>query len=138
LFSNWIQDFVLALESEAHQDARYAEIGVNVAREVLDRFVDEDLLSRLNFQCDLGDLLVRANRREEGEAELQSVIRNYPHLSQGYVRFAHLILDHSSGPADTLRAIALLEQALAYPVEDEEQWDVHAELADLRDLLKES
>lgn len=137
-FSNWIQDFMDALKNVAFENTRYAETGVRVAREVLAQFVDESLLSRLNIQCDLGDLLVLANRREEGEAELQSVILNYPHLSQGYVRLAYLILDNSSGPADTLRAIALLEQALAYPVEDEDDWDIHAQLADLRAQLKKS
>lgn len=137
-FGNWIQDFVMALIDAAREDPRYAEIGVRVAREVLDQFVDESLLSRLNFQCDLGDLLVLANRREEGEAELQAIILNYPHLSQGYVRLAHLILDNSSGHTDILRAIALLERALAYPVEDADQWDIHAQLADLRAQLKKS
>lgn len=137
-FSNWIQDFMDALKNVALENIRYAETGIRVAREVLVQFVDEDLLSRLNVQCDLGDFLALADQREEGEAELQSVISAHPHLSQGYVRFAHLILDHSSGPADTLRAIALLEQALAYPVEDEDDWDIHAELADLRTQLKKS
>lgn len=137
-FSNWIQDFMDALKNVAFENTRYAETGVRVAREVLAQFVDESLLSRLNIQCDLGDFLTLADRREEGEAELQTIIRDYPHLSQGYVRLADLILDHSSGPADTLRAIALLEQALAYPVEDEDEWDIHAQLADLRDLIKPS
>jgi hypothetical protein len=137
-FGNWIQDFTLALKDAAPLNTRYAEIGVRVAQEVLTQFVDESLLSRLNFQCDLGDLLVLANRREEGEAELQSVIRNHPHLSQGYVRLAYLILENPSGPKDIPRAIALLEQALAYPVEDAHEWDIHAQLAEMRAKLKKS
>jgi hypothetical protein len=137
-FGNWIQDFVLALVGEADQDTRYAEIGVRVAREVLAQFVDESLLSRLNCQSDLGDLLVLANRREEGEAEHQAIILNYPHLSQGYVRLAHLILDNSNGHTDILRAIGLLEQALAYPVEDADQWDIRPQLAELQAQIKSS
>jgi hypothetical protein len=134
-FGNWIQDFEMALENAARDDRRYADIGVRVVREVLDRFVEEDENTILNYRCELGRFLFLAGRPEDGDAALQAVIRDCPHLAGGYVALADELTFEWNVPPDIPRAIALLEQALSHPVEDAADWDVEARLDDLRDRV---
>jgi hypothetical protein len=134
-FCNWIQDFEMALQNAARNDRRYADIGVRVIREVLNQFVEEDEYTIQNYRCDLGRFLFLAGRPGEGDAALQAVIRDYPHLAGGYVALADELSFWQKESPDIPRAIALLEQALSHPVEDAADWDVEARLDDLRDRL---
>ena len=134
-FGNWLQDFEMVLENSARDDQRHAEIGVRVVTEVVDRFVEEDENTILNFRCDLGRLLFLAGQPDEGEAALQAVIRDYPHLAGGYVVLADELSFWRKESPDIPRAIALLEQALSHPVEDAAEWDIEARIDDLRERL---
>jgi hypothetical protein len=133
-FGNWIGDFTMTLGNAALRDRKYAAMGIQVLREVLHQFVDEELNTVLNFRCESGRLLFLSGRSDEGEATLQSVIREYPDRSCGY---ACLSDELGHAKPDYPRALALLEQALAHPVVDAADWDVELRLADLRDKVKQ-
>jgi hypothetical protein len=134
-FGNWIQDFVMAIANAALRDRKYAEAGIRLAHEVLKQFADEETNTVLNFRCDLGRLLFLAERREEGEDALLAVIREYPHLGHGYITLSEELSFRASRSANLLRAMALLEQALSYPVEDADDWGINARLTYLRTEL---
>jgi len=131
-FGNWIQDFEMAIANAAHNDSKYAKMGIRIIREVLDHFDGENEGTILNYRCDLGRLLFRDGRAEEGREVLQSVICESPHFSHGYVVLSDELSASHNAHQDIPRAIALLEQALAYPAKDASDWDVKARLADLR------
>ena len=104
--------------------------------EVLGQFVDEALNTVLNFRCELGSLLFLADRCEEGEAVLQSIIREYPALSCGYAELSTAMGYTTHGTPNYPRAIAILEQALAFPVVDAEDWDLEVRLDDFREKMQ--
>ncbi len=131
-FGNWIQDFTMEIHNAAIDDPKYAEIGIRVIREVLDQFVDENLNTVLNFRCELGSLLFSAGRCEEGDAAFQTIIREHPDRACGYAQWSSALGCSTHAMPDPARAIALLEQALAYPVVDAADWDIEARLEDLR------
>jgi hypothetical protein len=131
-FLNWIQDFETALEDAARKDREYAETGIRILREVLERFTNEEENTILNFRCDLARFLFLAGRMEEGEATLQAAIHGYPHRAHGYVTLSDELSAVGNPRQDISRAIALLEQALAYPVVDAADWDIEVRLDDLR------
>ena len=134
-FGNWIQDFTMALENASLKDREYAETGVRVVREVLERFVEENENTVLNFRCDLGRILFLAGRQEKGEAVLQDVICEHPHLAHGYVTLSDQLSFRHNKQQDISRATALLDQVLSYPVEDAAGWDLEIRLADLRAII---
>lgn len=130
-FLNWIQDFEMELLNAARMNKEYAELGIKIIREVLNRFEKEDENTILNFRCSLGHLCFCADRAVEGEEVFRSVIRDSPHSSHGYVALSDALSDPYNTRQDIPRAITLLEQALAFPVKDADAWDVDARLADL-------
>lgn len=134
-FGNWIADLTMAIGNESTRNEKYTDIGIRLIGEVLHQFVDESLNAVLNRRCDLGRLLCRAGRREEGLATWQTIISEHPEQSCGYVELAEELGRTAQADADIPRAIALLEQALAYPVVDAADWDLEYRLADLRQEL---
>ncbi len=134
-FNNWIQDFETALENAAVGNRNYADIGIRLTRSVLAQFVDENMDTLLNFRCDLGRFLFLADRCDEGENILQAVIRAHPEKACGYVVLSDELETHARGRSDYSRAIALLEQALSYPVKNADEWDIDKRLADLRSKM---
>ena len=134
-FGNWIQDFTIGIGNAVISDRKYADIGMRVIGELLGQFVHEDLNTVLYFRCELGNFLFRAGRCEEGEAALQTIISEHPDQSHGYAYLSDALGCSEQADADIPRAIALLEQALAYPVVDAADWDLEDRLADLRDKL---
>ncbi len=137
-FGNWIQDLTMAICNESINDEKYTEIGIRLIGEVLHQFVDESLDAVLNRRCDLGRLLCRAGRCEEGQAMIQAIINEHPEQSCGYIELADEFGRAKQKDADIPRAIALLEQALAYPVIDAADWDLEYRLADLRKELADA
>lgn len=131
-FGNWVQDLEMELGNAAVDDRAYAEIGIRVLGEVAARFVDEEENTRLNFRCALGRLLFLAGRPAEGDVALTAVIQECPHSAHGYVALSDELSAPRSTAQDIPRAIALLEQALAYPVINADDWDIDARLSDLR------
>ena len=132
---NWLQDFQLELANAAQRDKRYAFAGVSLCEEVLARFPDESELFTINFRADLGEALYLAGRPEDGERVLLQVIDDRPDHPAGYARLSDM-LGFGRGPGDRPanrdRAIALLESALARPVEDAKGWGLDTRLEDLR------
>jgi len=136
--SDWIQDYTEALQNAALTDRRQARAGIAFCSEVLVRFPDEDALIRENLHGDLGVLHFKAGQPDEGEKVLLELIRDLPHRSIGYAFLSDMLGedDHpwSSGkPLNRPRAIALLEQALAQPVEDAADYDLEYRLQYLRE-----
>jgi len=136
LFRPWIQDVAMSLGNAAIRDPKYADIGMRVIGEVLGQFVNEDLDTVLNFRCELGKLLFQAGRCEEGEAALATIIREHPDRSCGYAYLSDELGYAKHAEPDEARAIALLEQALAYPVVDAADWDIEQRLEDMREVAK--
>ena len=134
---NWVQDFAMELNNAALDEPRFAPLGEQLCRDVLEQFTDDADLFELNFRADLGEFLFLDDRAEEGEAVFAALIADHPDQPTGYARLSS-ILGHgvrglrSGGPTDLPRAIALLEEAIARPVEDAEAWDLQMRLDDLR------
>jgi len=133
---NWVQDFSMALYNASLRDPRYAEAGICFMREVLDRFPDESDNLRMNFSCDIATLHFRCGQEKEGERLFREIIETRPYDSQGYVKLADELGAFRAAvdtrPVDYDRAIAVLEEALAKPVTDDEDWDLTLRLEDLR------
>jgi hypothetical protein len=125
-------------ESSSIREPKHAGIGIRVLQEVLGQFVDEDLDTILFFRCEIGAFLFQAGRPEEGEAALQTVIREHPEQSRGYAELSSALAGTRHGAPDFARAIALLEQALDHPVVDAKDFDLRARLNDLRNDLRAS
>jgi hypothetical protein len=134
---NWTQDLCEALHDAALDDTTYVAPGIGFCEQVIAQFTEEhDTVD--HFRCDLADLLVLADQRERAEAILGDLIERRPHEAIGYVRLADVVTLRSDDPADRLRAISLLEQALARPVRDPADWDVETRLDDMRVSLDEA
>jgi len=91
---------------------------------------------RINFRADLGELLYILGEEEAGERVMLELIGEHPETAAGYARLAETLgygPTRERGPIDTSRAIALLEQALARPVEDAQAYDLESRLRDLRE-----
>ena len=127
----------MELNNAALDEPRFAPLGEQLCRDVLEQFTDDADLFELNFRADLGEFLFLDDRAEEGEAVFAALIADHPDQPTGYARLSS-ILGHgvrglrSGGPTDLPRAIALLEEAIARPVEDAEAWDLQMRLDDLR------
>ena len=135
-FGNWIQDFTMDIRNAVIDDQKYAEIGIRVIHEVLSQFVDEALNTVLNFRCELGGILFQADRSEEGVAALEAIIREHPDRSCGYAELSTVLGYSTQATPDYPRAIAILEQALAYPVVDAADWDLEVRLDDFREKMQ--
>ena len=132
---NWVQDFQLELRNLAVRDPARATDAVSFAMEVLAQFPDEEELFDINFRTDLGEALFLAGRADEGERVFLQLIDDYPDHPAGYARLADNLgfgLRPGDEPVDKERAIALLERALARPVQDPGAWDVRRRLEELR------
>ena len=135
--SNWSGDFRLEALNASLDDAHCGEIGIRFIRELLEAFPQED--DRLNFRGDLALIYFHLRRDAEAEESCQQLIRDHPERAMGYVTLSDRLLGRRSKAAPdrakVQRAIDLLEQALAYPVEDAEDFDVASRLATARGLL---
>lgn len=136
---NWIQDFELEVLNAALDEPRYAEMGARLCREVLDHFPDEDELFVSNFRADLGEFLYLAGQGEAGERVLRNLIHDRPNDSQGYARLAEMLAygGKKNGPTlDVQGAIKILEEALARPTEDADDFSLGDRLDELKKALK--
>ena len=132
---NWIQDFALELHNAALDEARYADIGVQLCEDVLNQFPDESELFCLNFRSDLGEFYYLAGRAEEGERALLELIHDHPDRAAGYARLADILAYGArpeEGVLDPRRAEKLFEQALDRPVTDATEYNLEDRLKELR------
>lgn len=138
---NWIQDLAWELHGVARDQPRFAALGVQLCREVIDQFTAEEGNFELNFRADLGEFLFLDGRDEEGEAVFAALIEEHPDEGVGYARLSSIVAHgvrgpRAGGPSDVPRAIDLLEQAIARPIKDPGDWDLEYRLEDLRKSLR--
>ena len=136
LLSNWCVDFRMEAINGALKDRQCGELGIRFIQEVLARLPEED--KDLNLSGDLGMLYFAVGLDAEAEQCCQQLIRTHPDRAVGYVILSDELLRRLrkglAGQDQLQRGIQLLEQALAYPVKDPENFDVPARLADAREL----
>lgn len=135
--SNWSQDFRLQALNGSLSDERCGELGIRFIRELLEALPKEE--DNLGCPADLAMLCFNLRRDVEAEQHCQRLVRDHPDRAAGYVALADgLLHDSFKGTLDTarvLRAIHSLEQALAYPVKDADDFDLASRLAEARGLL---
>jgi tetratricopeptide (TPR) repeat protein len=135
--SNWSQDFRIEALNGSLTDARCGESGLRFMSELLAILPNAE--ENLNISGDLAMLCFNLRRDAEAEQQCQRLIREHPDRAIGYVSLADgLLRDSFKGahdPARIQRAIRILEQALAVPVEDAADFDLPSRLAEARRLL---
>lgn len=129
-FSNWIQDYVLCLDSLIVDDDSWLKVGIPFTEMVLEQFSEEKEI--IFFSCSLGRWLIQDGRPEEGVAVLEKVISSYPCRADGYVNLLHARAQ-SGGPfLNAERAIKVLERVkLACHQDEIDAWDIEQRLNDL-------
>jgi hypothetical protein len=136
--SNWSVDFRLEAVNSSLSDVACGQIGIRFCHELIESLPDED--RDLNISGDLSMLYYHVGNTEKGEQCCQRLIEKRPDHPAGYVHLSdELVRRYSKDEADAShlhRAIQVLEQALAYPVKDPENWDLSARLAEARKQLR--
>ena len=136
--SNWSVDFRLEAVNSSLHDMRAGEIGIRFCEELIALLPGDD--QDLNVSGDLSMLHYNVGNREQGDRCCQQLIEKHPNHSAGYVHQSDdLVRRYYKGETDPEllhRAIQILEQALAYPVQDAESWDLVSRLASARKLLR--
>ncbi len=138
--SNWGTDFRLEALNGSIDDARCGEVGVRFILELLEALPGES--EDLHWHGDLAMIYFHLHREAEAEQRCQDLMRDYPDRAIGYISLSQA-LHHSAtrgvpDPARLRRAIQLLEQALAYPVKDADDFDIAGRLADVRGSLSKA
>ncbi len=124
---NWVGDLSIELLNLAHTEPELGRRARVVYRDAAERLGDR------HVREDLAELHYLLGEVEAGEAVLQALIRDEPDHPGGYARLSdHLGWARHLGYTDVPRAITVLEQALARPVENAASWDLERRLADLR------
>lgn len=129
---SWLQDYSGALYAAALGQVSYAEQGIRFFEPLLEHLAADEGETLLSLRCELAQLFMLQGDRARAEAMLTAVIEAHPQKSAGYANLATALTQRSDDAADRERAIALLEQALALPVDDAEDWDLALRLQDLR------
>ncbi len=133
---NWILDFTEILRNAAAADPKYAERGISLLEELFEKCPDWDANERIFARSELAHLHFRLGHDDVGEKLLVELVDEVPDQSIGYVCLSAELSFPRPGedqPRDLDRAISLLEQALARPVVDPENWDVDLRLEGLRE-----
>jgi len=126
---NWMGDFQETLHNTALDDLDLARRGAELFERLVERFDDQPDLDRqlADFYFTLGD-------DERGVALLEGLIARRPDDAIGYAclseHYGYPRRGHA--PRDLPRAIEILEQALARPVTNPAEWDLHVRLDALR------
>ncbi len=128
---SWVEHLTMVADNAGLTDAGVAVRASRVVEEVLAQFASEDDHLRRDLSSDIGTLLFRAGRPEDGERVLRELIAAFPEHAAGYVSLA------DAWPEDRAyqeRSLALLEEAAAR-VEDAEDWDLEPRIEALRAAL---
>jgi hypothetical protein len=135
---NWDVDFRMAALNG--RDPRCAEIGIRYITDLTAARPEDE--HRLTRQGDLAMLHFKLGHDLEAEQCCRQTIQEHPARAVGYITLADgWLRDSFRGAPDPdriNRAIALLEQALAYPVTDAKDYDLSERLADTRALLRDA
>ena len=121
------------MHTAALKDSAWAQMGASFCTQVLLQFPQEENLLGENFRASLGEFHYLAGNPAEGEKVLKELVADLPHRSVGYAYLSDMLGQArfnvgQDEPRDLDRAIALLEQGLAYPVEDAEDYDLQRRL----------
>jgi hypothetical protein len=134
---NWMQDFLTTLRNVSIDEPAYAEKGVEVIEQALEQFSDEAPRERAYILTEHAFFYFRLGQDEAGEKILVDIIAKHGDWGGGYACLSDNLSDTPPGgsqPRDLDRAISLLEQALARPVADPEDWDLERRLEYLREM----
>lgn len=135
---NWDVDFRIAALNG--RDPQCGEIGIRYITELAAALPEDE--DRLTRQGDLAMLHFKLGHHLEAEQCCRQIIQEHPECAIGYVTLADgWLRDSWRGAPDPDRinqAIALLEQALAYPVIDAESFNLSKRLTDTRALLRDA
>lgn len=135
---DWLQDFLLELQNAAIDEPRFAHTGIDIINQVLQQFPDQAQLTLVNWRGDLGTFYFLADRFQDGEKVFQDLIRDFPDSGEGYVRFADILGfgPRNGAEIDLPRAIALVEEAIARPLIDDNDYDLQNWLNSLKQPRK--
>lgn len=113
--SEWCQDLEMELGHAGAEDAAYHEHRLRYAREVAERFPDEDVDTRLTFAQAQAEALWDLGRRAEAEAAYVRLVESFPDEVWGYISWADQYWTREDHPKDYARAEAILNRAMARP-----------------------
>ncbi|WP_437686200.1 hypothetical protein [Sorangium sp. So ce176] len=134
---NWASDFSMVATYVAGQDAAVGLRAAEVQGEILAQFSAEQESWRLPLVCDRAEVLYVAGERIEAERILREQIEAHPTSAGAYVRLAELWAPYGIDDREAItRALALLVQAAARPVEDAASWDLDVRIKALRKQLQ--
>ena len=128
-------DFETELHNLALRDQDMARRGLEISERMAARFSADTTNRGLRRQQ--AELLFMLGKTREGEALLDQVIADYPDHPGAYASLADHLGHGFPGPGrpvDLPRAIAVLERALARPVDDAEDWDLPERLRDFKEM----
>lgn len=133
----WVPQFTGHALAWIGESPKAASEGMRIFQELFERFpeVAADLTMRAKF----GLLHMRCGQREVGIQMLERLIAEAPDRAVGYVELAEELAfeDPDATDEDRQRAIRLMEQAIAYPVKDADEWDLEDRLDDMKIGLSE-
>ncbi len=138
--ADWIQEYCAAMHNAALEHETWAKTGASFCSQVLLQFPDEEELLLENFTASHGEFLFLCGEVVEGEEVLTALIKNRPHRSVGYAYLADMFGEArfnvgKESPRNLDKAIAILHQGLAYPVEDAEDYGIDKRLAWFKEAL---
>ncbi|MCP4292634.1 MAG: SEC-C domain-containing protein [bacterium] len=139
-FKDWLQDYCATMHRQALEDETVAQNGARFCEAVLLQFPHEESVFLENFRASLGEFHYLAKNTEAGEEVLLQLIKDLPARSVGYAYLADMFGSgrfnpHGDAPVDLPRAIKILQDALAHPVEDAKDYDLEKRLAWFQEAL---
>jgi hypothetical protein len=123
---NWTQEYV---EEHIHVSPEHVEDGIKLIDELLEQFSAENELFRQNLMMDKSTIFEIADRIDDAERAARAIIDAWPTKAIGYATLAS-VAEKAKRKRD---AIAVIEQALAVPVDDADDFDLSWRLEYLRE-----
>jgi hypothetical protein len=120
-------DLEMALSGKLLTEDDYQDIAIRFAQKALDQFHAQDPLSMEHIELKLAEAFWLKGQFKESTEVYSKMITERPHRSAGYVGWADALTQYSimmGRPAQNDQAREILEQALRFPVEDPEDWEL--------------
>lgn len=135
---NWTWDFDIDLMNAALEDEDFARRGLDLFDRLVSRFTGVSRHKRTLEHVRI-EFLYSAGRYQQGEEALLAMIRDDPEEAGPYAWLSDQLIRRGNPPEyrDVPRALALLEDALARPMRNPEEYDLENRIEFLRDKLKE-
>ncbi|WP_407270773.1 SEC-C metal-binding domain-containing protein [Radiobacillus sp. PE A8.2] len=112
-YSNWVQDFEMALANAGRYDTKYKNLRKNFTNEFLEKFPDSDSSMIRNMTVAKGEALFGLGEYEESNLVFENHIQEDPNNPWTYIRWGDLY-NHEmrSKKPDKERAIFLYKKAI--------------------------